>query len=120
MIGLLAAASWVRPTMDWHAVAPEIVLTPGVVLLLLADVVLLERAKPIISALAGLSLLAALIPILTLATSDHTPRSLFGGAFVGNRSTLLLAALFIAAGYVTVLLSTNYMAEGEYWESEYY
>jgi NADH-quinone oxidoreductase subunit N len=120
MLGLLAAATWVRPTMDWHAFAPEIVLTAGVVLLLLTDVVLLERAKPIISALAGLSLLAAFIPILTLATSDHTTRSLFGGAFVVDRSTLLLSALFIGAGYVTVLLSTNYMAEGDYWESEYY
>jgi NADH-quinone oxidoreductase subunit N len=120
MLALLAAASWVRPTMDWHAFAPEIVLTAGVVVLLLADVILLERAKPIISALAGLTLLTALIPILTLATNDHTSRSLFGGAFVVDRSTLLLSALFIGAGYVTVLLSTNYMAEGDYWESEYY
>ena len=118
MFGLLAA--WSQPTIDWHALAPEIVLTATICVLLLADVVLLERAKPIISSLAGLGLLASLIPLLTLAASDDTSRSMFGGAYVVNHSILLLKALFIVSGYVTVLLSTNYVAEGDYWESEFY
>jgi NADH-quinone oxidoreductase subunit N len=118
MLGLLAA--WTQPTLDWHALAPEIILTATVCVLILADVVLLERAKPIVSSLAGLGLLASLIPLLTLAASDDTSRSLFGGAYVVDRSVLLLKALFIVAGYVTVLLSTNYIAEGDYWESEFY
>jgi NADH-quinone oxidoreductase subunit N len=118
MLGLLAA--WSQPAIDWHALAPEIVLTATICVLLLADVVLLERAKPIISSLAGLGLLASLIPLVTLAASDDTSRSLFGGAYVVNHSILLLKALFIVSGYVTVLLSTNYVAEGDYWESEFY
>ena len=32
----------------------------------------------------------------------------------------MLKALFLVAGYVTVLLSTNYIAEGDYAEGEYY
>ena len=32
----------------------------------------------------------------------------------------MLKALFLVAGYVVVLLSTNYVAEGDYWEGEYY
>ena len=32
----------------------------------------------------------------------------------------MLKALFLLAGYVVVLLSTNYIAEGDYWEGEYY
>jgi NADH-quinone oxidoreductase subunit N len=121
VLGLLAAASgWAKPTIDWHALSPEIVLAAGLCVIILADVVLLERAKAFVSALTGLTFLAALVPLLTLATSDDTSRSMFGGAYVVDRSTLLLKALFIVAGYVTVLLSTNYVAEGEYWESEYY
>ncbi|MEZ5239907.1 MAG: hypothetical protein R2716_13480 [Microthrixaceae bacterium] len=30
----------------------------------------------------------------------------------------MLKALFIISAYIVVLLSTNYMAEGDYWESE--
>ena len=111
---------FVKPVLDWHAFAPEIILTSVVCLLILADVVLLDRAKAFVSSIAGLGLLASLIPLLTLATSDHTTRSMFGGAYVVDRNALLLKALFIVSGYVVVLLSNNYVAEGDYWESEYY
>ena len=33
---------------------------------------------------------------------------------------LVLKGLFLLSGYVVVLLSTNYMAEGDYYDSEYY
>lgn len=120
MLGVLAVGEWVKPVLDWHALAPEIVLAVGICVVLLLDTVLLERAKPVVSAVTGLFFLAAVIPLLTLATSDDTARSLFGGAYVIDRSALLLKALFILSGYVVVLMSTNYVAEGEYWESEYY
>ena len=32
----------------------------------------------------------------------------------------MLKALFIVSAYIVVLLSTNYVAEGDYWESEFY
>ena len=47
-------------------------------------------------------------------------RSMFGGAYVVDNFALVLKALFLVAGYVVVLLSTNYIAEGDYWEGEYY
>ena len=80
------------PTLDWHAIAPEIVLVVAICLLILADVVLLERARPIIGALAGLGLLAAVVPLITLAVSDVESRSLFGGAYVVDTTSLLLKA----------------------------
>jgi NADH-quinone oxidoreductase subunit N len=120
VLAVLAAADWHQPVIDWHAIAPEIVLVVGLCALIVVDVVMLERAKAFVSALCGLTLLAAIVPLLTLATNDDTSRELFGGAYVVDRTALLLKALFIVAGYVTVLLSTNYVAEGEYWESEYY
>jgi len=118
---LIAAAQWAdQPVIDWHAIAPEVVLVATAALLIVLDVTLLERAKPLISAVAGLGLLASIIPVITLAISDDTTRSLFGGAYVIDRPSLLLKALFILTGYVVVLMSTNYIAEGDYWESEYY
>ena len=111
---------FVAPTLDLHALAPEFVLAGVVCVLLLLDVVLLDRAKAIVGSIAGLGLLGSLVPILTLATSDHPTRTMFGGAYVVDSTSLLLKALFIVSAYVVVLLSTNYIGEGDYWESEYY
>ena len=54
-----------------------------------------------------------LVPVLTLAV-DGADRSMFGGAYVVDDFALVLKALFLVAGYVVVLLSTNYIAEGDY------
>ncbi len=120
LVAVAKDAGWASPTVDWHALAPEIILVGTVCVLLLLDVILLERARPMISAVAGIGFLAALIPLVTLAVSDDTTREMFGGAYVVDRPILLLKALFIISGYVVVLLATNYVAEGDYWESEFY
>jgi NADH-quinone oxidoreductase subunit N len=70
-------------------------------------------------AIAGLGFLAALIPLATLAV-DGTTRVLIGGGYVVDSMALVLKAMFIVSAYLVVLMSTNYMAEGDYWESEYY
>jgi NADH-quinone oxidoreductase subunit N len=111
--------TFVRPEIDWHALAPELVLTGVICLILVVDLFLPEGRKAILPSLAGLGLLGAMIPILTLAV-DGTDRSMFGGAYVVDNFALVLKALFLVAGYVVVLLSTNYIAEGDYAEGEYY
>ncbi len=108
-----------RPDLDWHALAPELVLLGFGALLTTLDAVFLERGRKLTSALAGLGLLAALIPVITLAI-DGEDRSMFGGAYVVDNFALVMKALFLLSGYVVVLLSTNYIAEGDYWENEYY
>ena len=45
---------------------------------------------------------------------------MFDGGYVVDGFALLLKAIFVITGYVVVLLSTNYFAEGDYWENEYY
>ncbi len=116
---LLPDPGYQSPTIDWHALAPEIVLSVGGCLLILLDAVKLDRARAAMPALANLVLLATLIPIITLAVDGQT-RVLFDGSYVVDPMSLVLKALFIVAGYVVVLLSTNYVADGDYWESEYY
>jgi NADH-quinone oxidoreductase subunit N len=108
-----------KPEIDWAAFAPEIIVTSGVVLLILVDSVFLERARPYMTVLAGATLLGAMIPVIYLANQGDT-RVLFDGAYVVDNFALITKALFLLSGYVVVLLSTNYVAEGDYWESEYY
>ena len=108
-----------RPAIDWHAVAPEIVLLSVGVLITLLDILFLEKARPYMAALSGLGILATAIPLLTLGI-DGTERVLFDGAYVVDNFSLVLKAIFLLAGYVVILLSTNYIVDGDYWESEYY
>jgi NADH-quinone oxidoreductase subunit N len=77
------------PTFDWHALAPDIILVATIVAVLIADMLLPERDSWRTSSIAGLGLLAALIPIATLA-------------------------------YITLLLSIDYIGEGDYYQGEYY
>ena len=112
------AGGFTTPTIDYHAFAPEIVLTGVLVLVLLADLVF-EREKWLIPSLTGIGVLAALVPVLTLAL-DGPDRVMFDGAYVVDDFALVMKALFLIAGYVVILLSTNYIAEGDYHEGEYY
>jgi NADH-quinone oxidoreductase subunit N len=114
-----AQDGFARPDIDWHALAPELVLVGVLCLVLVADLLLPEDRKGALPSLAGLGLLGALIPVITLA-ADGVDRTMFGGAYAVDNFALVTKALFLVAGYVTVLLSTNYIAEGDYAEGEYY
>jgi NADH-quinone oxidoreductase subunit N len=118
---LLAAqlASWSSPMLDYHALAPEMVLAGTVVVILIADLFLPERQKWATSTIAGLGLLATLIPILTLAVNGQD-RVMFGGGYVVDNFSLVLKTVFILAGYIVILLSTTYVEEGDYYQGEYY
>jgi NADH-quinone oxidoreductase subunit N len=107
------------PHVDYHAFGPEIVLTATLVVLLLLDLVAEERGRWATPTVAGIGLLASLVPVVTLAV-DGADRVLFGGAYVVDDFALVLKALFLLAGYVVVLMSTDYIAEGDYYEGEYY
>lgn len=120
MLGrLLAQTDFVRPDVDFHAFAPELVLTGTIVVVLLADLLTPKGSRGVVPQLAGIGVLASLVPVLTLAV-DGVDRGLFGGAYVVDDFSLVLKALFLLAAYVVVLLSTNYVAEGDYAEGEYY
>src|ERR671918_864037 len=119
-LGVFAqAGGFARPEVDWHALGPELVLLAVLCTVLVADLFLPEDRKGMLPSLAGLGLLGALIPVLTLAV-DGADRTMFGGAYVVDNFALVVKALFLVAGYVTVLQSTNYIAEGDYAEGEYY
>ncbi len=116
---LLAAEGFVRPVIDWHAFAPELVLAAVIAVLVLVDSFTRPGNKWAVPSLAGIGLLATAVPLLSLV-SDGTDRSMFGGAYVVDDFALTLKLLFVASAYVVVLLATNYIAEGDYWEGEFY
>ncbi|MGI9119796.1 MAG: NADH-quinone oxidoreductase subunit N [Acidimicrobiales bacterium] len=112
-------AAFSAPAVDFHAFGPEIVLVLTLAVLLFVDLVYEDRGRWATSTIAGVGLLASVVPVLTLAV-DGADRSLFGGAYVVDNFALVLKALFLVAGYVTVLISTDYVGEGDYYEGEYY
>ncbi len=116
----MIALGFTAPHVDYHALAPEIILATTLVVLLLVDLAS-ERNRALLGTIAGIGLLAAMVPILTLAV-DGTDRFVLSGnpGYVVDNFALTMKALFIVAGYVVVLLSTNYIAEGDYYEGEYY
>ena len=101
------AAPWTAPTIDYHALAPEIVLAIGLTVVLLVDLFTTERNKWLLSVLTGFSLLGAVVPVLTLAVHDNSVRSMFDGRYVVDEFSLVVKGLFLLAGYVIVLLSSS-------------
>ena len=118
---LCSPQSFSQPDVDYHALAPEIILGRRHLLVLLVDLFLDERSKWALSTIAGLGLLAAFLPIVTLAVvATDVPRSCSAARYVVDDFSLVLKALFLLAGYVVVLMSTNYIEEGDYYQGEYY
>ncbi len=118
---IAAADGFVRPPIDWHAAAPELTLLALGALITVVDLIFLEKARRLIPTLTSLSFLVAMVPVFTLWNDgDELPRSMFDGAYVVDHYALILKGIFLLSGYVIVLLATNYMAEGDYYDSEFY
>ncbi|HEY4401487.1 MAG TPA: NADH-quinone oxidoreductase subunit N [Acidimicrobiia bacterium] len=108
-----------NPVFDYHALAPEIILTGTIVVVLVADFFFRDRERFQTSRLATIGVLAALVPILTLA-ADGTTRTMFGGAYVVDDYALALKGFFLLVAYITLLVSVDYIGEGDYYQGEYY
>lgn len=118
---LAAVGDFTPPTIDFHALAPEIVLAVGLVVVLLVDLFVADHRRWITGTLAGFFLLGAVLPVVTLAVIGGDVRDALGdGRYVVDNFSLVMKALFLLAGYVVVLLSTNQMEEGGYYQGEYY
>ena len=108
-----------NPVFDYHALAPELILTATIVVVLVADFFFSDRERFQTSRLATIGVLAALVPILTLA-ADGTTRTMFGGAYVVDDYALALKGFFLLVAYITLLVSVDYIGEGDYYQGEYY
>jgi NADH-quinone oxidoreductase subunit N len=119
---VLAAATAVatrNPALDWHALAPDVILVATIAAVLLADLFLPKRDAWQTSRIASIGVLAALVPVVTLAASGHD-RYLFGGAYAVDHYAIALKGFFLVATYITILLSVDYINDGDYYKGEFY
>ena len=114
------APEWVSPTIDWHALAPEIILVLGINLVLMIDLMLEDSKKWAIATVTGFVCLAAFIPVVTLAVIGDDSRSMFDGRYVVDEYALVLKALFLLVAFVVVLMSQTELEEGGYYQGEFY
>lgn len=114
------ASEWVAPTLDWHALAPELILVIGINVILAIDLMVEESKQWMIATLTGFVLLASFIPVVTLAVIGDSAREMFDGRYVVDHYSLIVKALFLLTGYVVVLLSQTELEEGGYYQGEYY
>lgn len=121
LAALLAQASdFVAPTIDWHAIAPELVLVLGINLILLIDLNLADSKKWMMATLTGFVMLGALIPVVTLFVIGDDSRAMFGGRYVIDEYALVMKAFFLLVAYVVILLSQTELEEGGYYQGEFY
>ena len=105
------------PVIDYHALAPELVLSGAIFLVLTVDLFLAEGHKHRAMPLAMLGVLGSLAATLTLIGEDRTQ---FGGSFVVDEFALLFKVMFLGVAAVVLLISHRYFREGRYYQGEYY
>src|ERR1043165_1841235 len=95
------------------------ILVAAIAAVLIADLLLPDRDAWETSRIASIGVLAALVPVVTLAASGHD-RYLFGGAYAVDHYAIALKGFFLVATYVTILLSVDYINDGDYYKGEFY
>ena len=103
--------------VDWHALAPELVLAGAACLVLVADLFLPKDGKWIAMPLAAAGLLGTLAAVVSLLGEE---RETLAGTFVVDNFALLFKGVFCVLGLVILAISFNYFRDGHYYQGEYY
>ncbi len=105
--------------IDYHAIAPEIILGITIIGVLVVD--LLPVPKYYTGAAGLLGLFASAIPLLTLGVlSDEGTRAMLGGSYVVDDYALVLKGLFLLTGFVSLLISVGYLEDDRFYQGEFY
>ncbi|MQA99461.1 MAG: NADH-quinone oxidoreductase subunit NuoN [Actinobacteria bacterium] len=105
------------PPIDWHAIAPELVLTAAACLVLVVDLFLPDEAKWIAMPLSAAGLFGTLAAVVSLLGAE---RVTLAGSFEVNDFALLFKALFCVIGLIILALSLDYFRDGRYHQGEFY
>ena len=106
--------------IDYLALAPEITVAVAAMVVLSLDLVLGKKHKYWTAIAAVLGVGFAAFPLIVLAVSDTSVRSMFDGSYVVDDFALVLKGLFVAAGYLVLLMSVQYIESDRYYQGEYY
>ena len=107
--------------LDYHALAPEIAVAATILAVLTLDVALPRRLKYWTAFAGVIGLTLAALPLITLAFGGGPGvRNMLGGGYVVDDFALVLKAVFIAGGYLVLLMSVSYIESDRYYQGEYY
>jgi NADH-quinone oxidoreductase subunit N len=113
-----AAAPIPNPAIDFHAIAPELVLAGTIFAVVLVDLALRQERKHLAMPVAFVGVAVALVAALTLVGGE--PRQTFGGSYVVDNFALLFKVFFLVVALAILALSWKYMREGRYYQGEFY
>ena len=103
--------------IDWHAIAPELVLAAAACTVLIADLFLPQEGKWIAMPLSAAGIVGTLAAVISLIGEDRTTLS---GSFEIDSFSLLFKALFCVIGLIILAISFHYFRSGHYYQGEYY
>jgi NADH-quinone oxidoreductase subunit N len=102
---------------DFYYILPELVLTGGALLVLIADVLLPKQSR---GALAWVTLLAIAATMAALVPFRHTHVEVAHGLLAVDQFALFFKVVFLGAAAITVLMSVRYLAIEGASPGEYY
>ena len=110
-------------SIDYHAIAPELVLVGAALLVLIVDLFLPPERRWLAMPLSFAGVLGSLAAVVTL--TDGRVRGTFclddgTCSYVVDNYAVLFKIIFLGAALVVLLLSLNYFEEGRYYQGEYY
>ncbi|MFD5136536.1 NADH-quinone oxidoreductase subunit N [Streptomyces sp. NPDC058378] len=115
------AASLVQ-SVDWLAIAPPVIAASVALLVLVADLFVEERRKPLLGYGAVAGLVAALAMLVPLRAGDRSTFCLTGAvqacSYTADHFALVIQALVLGGALLTALLSigdTSKLPAGEFW-----
>lgn len=106
-----------NPTIDYHAIAPELVLTGAIFVVLVVDLFVRRERKWWAMPISFLGVAGSLAATLTLI---GTRRATFGGSYVIDNFAVLFKVFFLVVAMVVLAVSLRYFREGRYYQGEYY
>ncbi len=106
--------------LDFLALAPEIVLVVTILAVLGVDLAFTRPRKFLAAVVGVVGLSLSAVPLVILAVSDVATRSMLGGSYVVDDFALVLKGLFLAAGYIVLLMSVAYVESDRFYEGEYF
>lgn len=104
--------------VDWHALAPELVLTFAACAVLIVDLFVPDEAKWIAMPLSAAGIFGTLAAVVSLiGTGDHVT---LARSFEVDGFALLFKGLFCLIGLIVLAISFHYFRSGRYYQGEYY
>ena len=106
-----------QPSIDWHALSPEMVIAGAACVVLVADLFLPRHARWIAMPLSAAGILGTLAAVVSLLGTETTT---LAGTFEVDNFSLLFKALFCVLGLIILAVSFHYFKAGSYYQGEYY